>query len=191
MYIDPYCNTMIWCPDPKNATLMVHVLHQSFHEATLGRGNNTSLHPAIPNSYPVLLGFISFAVLVLWDPNHLQSLDEDPVFSPGAKSDFSLLALVKGCQGKFDRFRQDKHCLVCKKTRCLYTHDCCISMAQNLSAIRIYIETQLILVIAQFYLKSVANATNHGDLWLWQEWFGGPGSAQERIADVCHLLASL
>ena len=54
--------------------------------------------------------------------------------------------------------------LVCKKTRCLYTHDCCISMAQNLSAIRIYIETQLILVIAQFYLKSVANATNHGDL---------------------------
>ena len=29
--------------------------------------------------------------LVLWDPNHLQSLDEDPVFSPGAKSQFLLL----------------------------------------------------------------------------------------------------
>lgn len=36
-------------------------------------------------------------------------------------------------------------------------------MAQNLSAIRIDIETQLILIIAQFYLKSVGNATNQGD----------------------------
>ena len=98
MYLDPCCNSMIWRPEPKNATLMVPVLWHWFHEATLGKGNNTSLHPGIPNSYlcrgsssPLLLQEFKSCTLVLWDPNHLQSLDEDPVFSPGAKSEFSLL----------------------------------------------------------------------------------------------------
>ena len=98
MYIDSCCNSMIWCPGPKNATLMVPVVALIPWSNTGQRQTHTSLHPAIPNSYlcrgsssPLLLQEFKSCTLVLWDPNHLQSLDEDPVFSPGAKSEFSLL----------------------------------------------------------------------------------------------------
>jgi len=181
MYIDSCCNSMIWCPGPKNATLMVPVV-ALIPWSNTGQRQQHLPAPSDSKFLPLQGFFISFAVARVQKLHPGAMRPKPPAVVGRGPSLFSwskeriLAARVKWCQGKFDRFRQDKLGYLCfgsaaliyklmfaKKTRCLHTHDCCISMAQNLSAIRIDIETQLILIIAQFYLKSVGNATNQGD----------------------------